>query len=115
MITKIEDRWTRNILLPEDAALRDAISRYACLNDGDLRYLSRTDLHGASLEGVPFIRNIHKVVYKKASKPGALNMCTWHTCETTHCRAGWVVALAGEAGRAMEFRLGTPAAALLIY
>lgn len=42
-------------------------------------------------------------------------MGSWHTCETTHCRAGWVVTLAGEAGAAMEFCMGTPAAAALIY
>jgi hypothetical protein len=29
-------------------------------------------------------------------------MGTWHTCETTHCRAGWVVHLAGEAGYTLE-------------
>ena len=42
-------------------------------------------------------------------------MSTWHSCETTHCRAGWVITLAGEAGKAMEFCIGTPAAAALIY
>jgi hypothetical protein len=39
----------------------------------------------------------------------------WHKCGTTHCRAGWVVELAGEAGRALEARVGTAAAAALIY
>jgi hypothetical protein len=42
-------------------------------------------------------------------------MGNWHTCETTHCRAGWVVHLAGAGGAAMEFCMGTPAAAALIY
>lgn len=42
-------------------------------------------------------------------------MGEWHSCATTHCRAGWVVTLAGEAGAAMEYCLGTPAAAALIY
>jgi hypothetical protein len=42
-------------------------------------------------------------------------MSTWHTCETTHCRAGWVVALAGEAGKALEKFHDTPLAAMLIY
>ncbi|WP_235515964.1 hypothetical protein, partial [Sphingomonas sp. Leaf32] len=44
-----------------------------------------------------------------------LDMSDWHTCDTTHCRAGWVVALAGEEGKALEDRIGTPAAASLIY
>ena len=39
----------------------------------------------------------------------------WHTCETTHCRAGWVVALAGEAGRKLERRTSALFAAMQIY
>jgi hypothetical protein len=64
---------------------------------------------------VPFIKDIHKAVYEAACKPDALDMNNWHSCDTTHCQAGWVVHLAGDAGRAMEFCMGTPAAAALIY
>jgi hypothetical protein len=42
-------------------------------------------------------------------------MSDWHTCDTTHCRAGWVVQLAGEEGKALEEFHGTALAALLIY
>jgi hypothetical protein len=42
-------------------------------------------------------------------------MGVWHTCETTHCRAGWVVHLAGEKGRALERYWATDRAAWLIY
>jgi len=42
-------------------------------------------------------------------------MGTWHTCETTHCRAGWVVHEAGEAGYALEKFFNTELAAMLIY
>jgi hypothetical protein len=42
-------------------------------------------------------------------------MSSWHTCETTHCRGGWVVTLAGEAGKALESFHGTLLAAQLIY
>ena len=42
-------------------------------------------------------------------------MTAWHTCETTHCRAGWVVTLAGEAGKALENFHDTCLAASLIY
>lgn len=42
-------------------------------------------------------------------------MSRWHTCETTHCRAGWVVHLAGEAGKKLEEFHHTPLAAQLIY
>lgn len=42
-------------------------------------------------------------------------MGAWHSCNTTHCRAGWVVHLAGEAGYALERFHNTPLAAQLIY
>jgi hypothetical protein len=42
-------------------------------------------------------------------------MSTWHTCEKTHCRAGWVVTLAGSAGRELEDFYNTELAAMLIY
>jgi hypothetical protein len=42
-------------------------------------------------------------------------MGTWHTCETTHCRAGWVVILAGEEGEKLERFFNTELAAMLIY
>ncbi len=63
----------------------------------------------------PTIANIHTAVYVAASAPGALDMAWWRTCGTTHCRAGWVVHLAGEAGAAMESFYGTGLAAQLIY
>lgn len=46
---------------------------------------------------------------------GSLEMATWHTCETTHCRAGWIVTLAGPEGKALEGRFNTELAALMIY
>jgi hypothetical protein len=49
------------------------------------------------------------------SQPRALDMGSWHTCETTHCRAGWVVQLAGDEGRALEAFHNTDLAARLIY
>ena len=42
-------------------------------------------------------------------------MSTWHTCETTHCRAGWVVTLAGEEGKRLERFHNAELAAMLIY
>ena len=64
----------------------------------------------------PKIENIHQRVYEAASaKPDALNMGDWHTCDTTHCRAGWVVFLAGEAGKKLEQHTSTLFAALQIY
>lgn len=42
-------------------------------------------------------------------------MTTWHTCDTTHCRAGWVVTLAGEKGKELERKTSTLFAAMMIY
>jgi len=42
-------------------------------------------------------------------------MSIWHTCDTTHCRAGWVVFLAGEAGKKLESQTSTQFAAMQIY
>ena len=42
-------------------------------------------------------------------------MSAWHTCETTHCRAGWVVTLAGEKGKELEKKTSTLFAAMMIY
>jgi len=42
-------------------------------------------------------------------------MAVWHSCETTHCRAGWVVTLAGEQGKKLESFFNTELAAMLIY
>ena len=51
---------------------------------------------------VPVIPNLHQTVLAAVERPGALDMRNWHTCETTHCRAGWIVQLAGEKGRKLE-------------
>jgi hypothetical protein len=53
-------------------------------------------------------------VFAAASNPKALNMDTWHTCENTHCWAGWVVTLAGPEGKALEKFFDTPLAAMKI-
>jgi acetyltransferase-like isoleucine patch superfamily enzyme len=50
-----------------------------------------------------------------AKDSAALDMSGWHTCETTHCRAGWAVTLAGEAGRELEARVGPATAGGRIY
>ena len=104
------------------ADLRDADLRGAVLSDADL---SGADLSGADLRGAVLrdadlrdfpvtIPEIHKAVYEAASAPGALDMRNWH-CGTTHCRAGWVIELAGPGGKSLEWAMGTPAAAALIY
>jgi hypothetical protein len=94
------------------ADLSGADMRGANLSGADMR---GADLIGANLRECPVkIPDIHKAVYEAASQPNALDMGTWH-CGTSHCRAGWVVTLAGEGGKALEYAMGTPAAATAIY
>ena len=64
---------------------------------------------------VPIIRDIHSQIYAAASQPDSLDMSDWHTCENTHCRAGWVVTLAREPGKVLEQRFTTELAAMMIY
>ncbi len=65
---------------------------------------------------VPVIPRIHSTLLAAITQKGCkLDMNQWHGCETTHCRAGWVVTLAGEKGKALEDKVGTPRAASLIY
>ena len=56
--------------------------------------------------------------------PSALEMGSWHTnenvvdgahCGTTHCLAGWAVALGGKAGYELEQQTDTAWAALQIF
>jgi hypothetical protein len=68
-----------------------------------------------SVMEVPKIERIHTKVYEAASAPNALNMQFWHSCETTHCRAGLVVHLAGEAGYKLEQATSVVFAAMQIH
>jgi hypothetical protein len=54
-------------------------------------------------------------MFEAVTQPKALDMSSWHKCGTTHCRAGWVVTLAGEAGKKLEQFHNTELAAMLIY
>jgi len=82
--------------------------------------LCGANLCGANLCGAkgitaPVIPNLDDAILAAIESGGKLEMGTWHTCETTHCRAGWAVHLAGVAGYALEDRIGSSAAGALIY
>ena len=100
------------------ANLSGANLRSANLRSADL---SGADLSGANLSGaektsfkIPVIPGLHQKMLTAIENGGTLDMATWHVCETTHCRAGWVVHLAGDVGGALEYCLSTPVAAALI-
>ena len=82
----------------------------------------KPDLRGAYLRGadlrdaVPVIPSLDSAILAAITKTGcSLDMGTWHTCETTHCRAGWAITLAGKEGAELEDRLGPAVAGALIY
>lgn len=90
------------------ADLRGADLYGADLSDADLRYAS----FGGGKEGEgltpamiglpPACLSFEIKVIKAALAPNALEMGSWHTCDTTHCIAGWAVHLSGAAGKALE-------------
>lgn len=106
------------------AYLRDTQLRGADLRDADLTdtNLSGVDLSGADLRGAKglptkaIVPDIDAAILAAVEAEGcALQMSDWHTCETTHCRAGWAIHLAGKAGAALEQRYGANVAGALIY
>ncbi len=105
------------------AVLRGADLSRADLSGADLRgadlrgaVLSRAVLSGADLRGVPLIEKLDSKILAAVQSPGnSLEMGTWHTCDTTHCIAGWAVQLAGAEGKALEDKFSTATAAALIY
>jgi hypothetical protein len=98
-----------------DADLRGANLRGANLRDADL---SDANLRGADLRGanVPIVPRLHTMILAALDTGGTLDMDTWHseTCATTHCRAGWAIALAGKAGKELEDKVGPAVAGALI-
>ena len=101
------------------ADLRGADLRGADLNDADLSgaYLSRADLRGAKSGKlkIPVVKQLHRKMLKVIeSGKGVLDMGDWHTCKTTHCRAGWAITLAGKRGLELEKQCGSSLAGALI-
>ena len=87
---------------------------------------TRAVLRGANLGGanlryanlgyaIPKIEKLHTKIAEAIAGGGCLKMDTWHTCKTTHCRAGWAIEIAGEAGKELECRVGSAGAGALIF
>ena len=98
----------------------------AVLRDADLR---DADLRGAVLRGADLPKavqamrpadeaeqrtRIAAVAALALADDDALNMGDWHTCETTHCIAGWAVHQAGPAGYLLEEMMGPHAAGAIL-
>ncbi len=98
------------------ADLSDANLRRADLSGADLRRadLRRANLSGANLPKIIKVDKLFTHILAAIESGGELHMGSWHECETVHCIAGWVVTLAGEAGRVAENLVGTPWSATII-
>ena len=107
----------------EGADLKEADLKEADLTWAYLRgaYLEGADLKGADLKGANLkganlkgAKGLHqgdaalllRVAEAALSSADALDMATWHSCETTHCIAGWAVTLA-ENGKELEKEFST--------
>jgi hypothetical protein len=69
---------------------------------------------------VPVIPHIDAAIVAAIQSGGRLHMRSWHGrsnnwCGTTHCRAGWAIALAGDPGRELELAVGPSIAGAMIY
>jgi hypothetical protein len=130
----LRDAYLRDANL-QDADLRGANLQYANLHGANLQYaylrdaylrdanLQDADLRGANLQyaiidmdEVPVVDQIDtQILALVEAGKGVLEMNAWHTCETTHCRAGWAIHLAGEAGKKLEEKMGPENAGAFIY
>ena len=96
------------------ADLRGADLRGADLTDADLTDAVLTRARG--LPDVPRIPCLDTAILAQIEvRNGLLEMSAWHTCATTHCRAGWAITLAGDAGKALENTYGPATAGALLY
>ena len=106
-ITAMADLYDRRIAAdePSDAAWRAA--RDALPLDRAL-----VALLGDRLPPVP---SLDRVILGALEAPGArLDMGTWHSCATTHCRAGWAITL-HPMGADLEAVFGPRMAGAAIY
>jgi len=84
-------------------------------------YVSRSNSGEPPMLSIPVIQNLdRKILALLRKEKNILSMFDWHspehyTCNTTHCRGGWAIVLAGEDGRLLEERYGPEIAAALLY
>lgn len=65
---------------------------------------------------VPVVEGLDaKILESVTTGAGRLEMSTWHSCGTTHCRGGWAIVHAGEAGAKLEAQYDSQQAATMIY
>ena len=101
----------------EDADLTGANLEDADLEDANLTraILTGAILTDAALPPAPIVVDLDRIVLDMVDTDvSMLDMGTWHTCQTTHCLAGWATTLA-EGGKALEEELSPAVAGALIW
>jgi acetyltransferase-like isoleucine patch superfamily enzyme len=83
---------------------------------GDWCWLGPGCRLGSGCVDVPVVAGLAGAVLRQiVDHPETYDQGVWHSeCGTQHCAAGWAVVLAGDAGRALESRVGTRAAAEML-
>jgi len=94
--------------------LRDSNLSGSDLRGSDLRDSNLRDSNLSSLAPHITIPSLHRRILAALQSGGSLQMDGWHKCETTHCRAGWAIHLAGPAGAVLEACFGPAVAGALI-
>jgi hypothetical protein len=80
------------------------------------QYAKRAERYRQRHPDVPVIPDLDRQILQMIeSGKGQLDMSQWHACETTHCRAGWAITFAGDAGKRLETQFGPAVAGRMIY
>jgi hypothetical protein len=67
-----------------------------------------TSIGGETIATPDAARTLLRAVAERAlASDTALDMTNWHSCETTHCIAGWAIHLSGERGAELERTVGS--------
>ena len=102
----------RNI--PEGTPSADPATPYSRDTSPDLA--ARAKRYRDRHPEIPVVEHLDRKILDAITVGGGkLDMGRWHSCETTHCRAGWAITLAGEQGATLETRVGPHLAGAMIY
>jgi hypothetical protein len=101
------------------ASLIDANLIGANLSGANLRGANLSDANLRGAVGLPIVddapQRLQAVATTVLDGDGAtLAMGNWHTCDTTHCLAGWAIHQAGTIGKTLESLHGPHMAGLLL-
>ena len=92
----------------------DANGKIAPLTDAD--YIEIRDEFRRRHPEIPIVPQLDSTICEIVnSGKGKLDMSDWHSCKTTHCRAGWAIHLAGKPGYELEKKFSAHYAGAMIY